>query len=372
MATKIGIRDVLAMEPHTIIWDSTVRGFHARRQYGDAVTFAVFYRNSESLQRWHRIGRFGVWTPDQARKEAQRVLRARDLGEDPTAERMALRNAMTIAQLCDEYVSDMQSGKINGKKISTIKSDISRIATHIKPALGKRKVTGITQEDVEQFMHGLNPGSARRVTGLLGAIFSYSVKRKLRSDNPVHGLDKPADVKRMRRLSDAEYAQLWSALSDGDNAAADAFLLLAISGWRSSEAKNLRWSECDLERRVATLGDTKTGMSIRPLSSAAIEIIKRQPVKNGQFVFDYQRGRPISNLTPHWNKLGMPKEVTPHVLRHSFASLAADLGLPDHTISGLLGHSRQGITSRYLHLGDKALLEASDLVANETLRLLRA
>jgi integrase len=61
----------------------------------------------------------------------------------------------------------------------------------------------------------------------------------------------------------------------------------------------------------------------------------------------------------------------PHVLRHSIASLGADLGLPDHTISGLLGHARQGITSRYLHLGDKALIEASDLVANATLKLMQ-
>jgi site-specific recombinase XerD len=369
--SKITSRNVLTIPKHTILWDSTVRGFHVRRQYGDAITFAVFYRNAENRQRWHRIGRYGVWTPDQARKEAQRVLRAKDLGEDPTAARMALRSAPTMEQLCDEYVADMQSGKVNGKKISTIKTDISRIATHIKPALGKRKVASVTQEDVEQFMHALNPGSARRVTGLLGAIFSYGIKRKLRETNPVHGLDKPADVKRMRRLAESEYAQLWSALQSEKNVAADVFLFLTISGWRSGEAKNLKFSEVDLERRVATLGDTKTGLSVRPLSSAAIEIIKSQPVGNGEFVFEHKHAKPITNLTPWWNKLGMPDDVSPHVLRHSIASLAADLGLPDHTISGLLGHSRQGITSRYLHLGDKALLEASDLVANETLRLVR-
>jgi integrase len=68
----------------------------------------------------------------------------------------------------------------------------------------------------------------------------------------------------------------------------------------------------------------------------------------------------------------MPSDITPHILRHSFASLAADLGIADHTISGLLGHSRRGMTSRYLHLGDKALLDASDLVANETMRLMRS
>ena len=86
MVTKIGIRDVLAIQPHTILWDRDVRGFHARRQYGDAITFAVFYRTQDGQQRWHRIGRFGVWTPDQARKEAQRVLRARDMGEVPAAQ----------------------------------------------------------------------------------------------------------------------------------------------------------------------------------------------------------------------------------------------------------------------------------------------
>jgi integrase len=177
-------------------------------------------------------------------------------------------------------------------------------------------------------------------------------------------------IKRMRRLSADEYAQLWGALENEKNVASDVFLFLAISGWRSGEAKNLKFSEVDLERRVATLGDTKSGVSIRPLSCAAVEIIKRQPVKNGKFVFEHRHAKPVSNLTPWWNKLGMPDDVSPHVLRHSIASLGADLGLPDHTISGLLGHARQGITSRYLHLGDKALLEASDLVANETLRLM--
>jgi site-specific recombinase XerD len=66
----------------------------------------------------------------------------------------------------------------------------------------------------------------------------------------------------------------------------------------------------------------------------------------------------------------MAKDVTPHVLRHSFASLAADLGLADSTIAGLIGHKQQSITSRYLHL-DKTLVIAADKVATETLRLMR-
>ncbi len=167
--SKITSHSVLKMPHHTILWDSVVKGFHVRRQYGDSITFAVFYRNSENRQRWYRIGRYGVWTPDQARKEAQRVLRAKDLGEDPSLTRMAIRSAPTMEQLCDEYIAAMESGKIIGKKASTIKSDKSRIAAHIKPKLGQRKVNAVTQDDVETFMRSFNEGSGRRTVGLLGA-----------------------------------------------------------------------------------------------------------------------------------------------------------------------------------------------------------
>jgi site-specific recombinase XerD len=66
----------------------------------------------------------------------------------------------------------------------------------------------------------------------------------------------------------------------------------------------------------------------------------------------------------------MERTIVPHVLRHSFASLGADLGLADSTIAGLIGHKQQSITSRYLHL-DKALVGAANIVAVETLKLMR-
>jgi integrase len=361
--TKIGIKAIEAMPPHSIIWDNLVRGFNARRQFSDVVTFNVVYRTLEGTQRWQRLGRYGVWTPDQARREAQRVLRARDLGEDPAGARMALRNSMTIAQLCDEY-----SARENGKKPATIRSDNSRIKIHIKPKLGKLRVASITSEQVEDFMNSLSRGSQGRTVGLLGAIFSYAVKRKLVAVNPVRAVDIPAEARRNRRLSGAEYAQLGSALKGG--IISDIFLLLAVTGFRSGEVKNLRWDECDFERNIVTLGDTKTGVSVRPLSNVAIEIIKRQKRNGAPYVFDYGHGKPITNLRSHWLRLKMERTIVPHVLRHSFASLGADLGLADSTIAGLIGHKQQSITSRYLHL-DKALVGAANIVAVETLKLMR-
>jgi site-specific recombinase XerD len=67
----------------------------------------------------------------------------------------------------------------------------------------------------------------------------------------------------------------------------------------------------------------------------------------------------------------MPTDVTPNVLRHSFISLAADLGLSEPTIGALVGHKGHSITSRYMHLADAVLLAAADEVAGQTIVLMQ-
>jgi integrase len=57
------------------------------------------------------------------------------------------------------------------------------------------------------------------------------------------------------------------------------------------------------------------------------------------------------------------EDVTVHVLRHSFAACAAELGFSELTIAGLLGHSVPGVTARYAHIPDRALLAAADQVS---------
>jgi integrase len=74
---------------------------------------------------------------------------------------------------------------------------------------------------------------------------------------------------------------------------------------------------------------------------------------------------------PRIAKLGkLPADVTPHVLRHSFASLAADLGYSEPTIAALVGHKGHSVTSRYMHAADAVLLAAADAVANRPAELM--
>jgi integrase len=58
------------------------------------------------------------------------------------------------------------------------------------------------------------------------------------------------------------------------------------------------------------------------------------------------------------------------MLRHSFASLAADLGYSEQTIAALVGQKGQTITSRYAHSADAVLLAAADVVADRTVELM--
>src|ERR1700722_20924533 len=111
MREKISRRAIAGMPRNSIIWDTEIPGLNVRRQFSEVVTYSIVYRTLDGVQRWQRIGRHGVWTPDLARKQARSVLMARDLGKDPSAERMAIRSGPTVADLCDEYEQ-----RDNGKK----------------------------------------------------------------------------------------------------------------------------------------------------------------------------------------------------------------------------------------------------------------
>ena len=78
----------------------------------------------------------------------------------------------------------------------------------------------------------------------------------------------------------------------------------------------------------------------------------------------------MSGFRSFWNRVAtlgeFATDITPHTLRHSYASLASDMGFSELTIAALIGHAGNTITSRYVHSADTVLLDAADRVANET------
>ena len=87
-------------------------------------------------------------------------------GDDPAAAKRAKRKAATVAEMCDAYLEAAEAGRIltrrrEAKKPSTLVTDKGRIARHINPLLGRLKVSAVTRDDVESFMHAVTEGETK-------------------------------------------------------------------------------------------------------------------------------------------------------------------------------------------------------------------
>jgi integrase len=155
----------------------------------------------------------------------------------------------------------------------------------------------------------------------------------------------------------------------GENTTALAVVrLLLLTGLRRMEALGLSRAWVDSRASCIRFGDTKSGAQLRPIGAEAVKLIEARPIRDGcPWVFPASRGdghfvglpKVLERICAKAGKVG----VTVHVLRHSFAATAAEMGFSELTIAGLLGHSVPGVTARYAHVPDSALVAAADRVA---------
>jgi integrase len=140
---------------------------------------------------------------------------------------------------------------------------------------------------------------------------------------------------------------------------------ILLSGFRRQEALGL---ECSwLFERGVNLPDTKSGPQVRPIGAAAMDVLRNHAGETGEkwvFPADHGKGHFIGvrKVLGRVSRKAELKGVTPHILRHTFASVAGDLGYSELTIAGLLGHVSGSVTSGYVHL-DAALITAADRVS---------
>jgi integrase len=407
----------------TVLWDTELKGFGVRVQRGGSKSYLLHYRAGSGRGaplRKLTIGRHGSpWTPETARKEAKTLLGMIEDGADPAADKMARREAPTIAELAERFLAEHAEAKRKGSTAAEYKRLLDKI---ILPAVERRKVADVTRADVTKLHHANRkaPYQANRVLAVLSKMFNLAERWGLRPDgsNPCRHVEKFTERKRERMLSPSELARLGDALAahSGSPYPVAAVKLLVFTGARLGEVLGLRWEWIDFERGEARLPDSKTGAKTLHLPPPALAVLADLPRLDGNpyVIAGAKEDAALVDLEKPWRtirdrvtvgmwrdsedeKIAVPfaelsrkldreptaaefrkaaaergialpvglTDVRIHDLRHAFASVAASSGMGLPIIGKILGHSQPATTARYAHLASDPVKAAAATVAGK-------
>ena len=355
-----------------ITYDTEVKGFGGRVTAHGGRAFILNYRTRSGLERRYTIGSYPDWSAVAARTEAKELKKGIDRGEDPLAAIQAERAAPTVADLCRRFEEE-HLPKI---RPSTRAGYEAQIANNILPALKHLKVADVTYSHIDALHRKITRRgttyTANRTLAILSKMFSLAIKWQWRADNPAKGIERNQEVHRHRYLSADELARLTKALDEHrDQQAANIIRLLLLTGARRGEVLAARWDDLDLMAGiwVKPAGSTKQRTEHRvPLSAPARQLLAElheQMADDAEFVFPGRDGGHRVNVGGNWQALRKAADIADvrlHDLRHTYASILASSGKSLLVIGALLGHSQAATTSKYAHLLDDTLREATESV----------
>ena len=149
--------------------------------------------------------------------------------------------------------------------------------------------------------------------------------------------------------------------------------VLALTGCRCSEIRELKIEELDLDHKQIRLQDSKTGARTVKLSDAAVRELEialaEAKAQNSEYVFPCKTDPTmcVQDIRKPFlwalEKAGLP-QMRIHDLRHSFISMGANTGQNMVAMRDAAGHSRITTTEGYTHLADEQTFTAVNNIAN--------
>ena len=210
----------------------------------------------------------------------------------------------------------------------------------------------------------------------LRAFYRFAENEKLLPANVAENLSLPRRWKRLpKALTDMEIGKLLKSESPTtpDSLCTDALLELAYaSGLRLAELRGVRLEQLHLEAGFVNVIGKGNKERVLPVGSKAVAALSRYleagrpklvTPKSPANVFLTKRGTPFAAVTL-WKRIkdrvkraGISRNVTPHMLRHSFATHLLERGADLRVIQELLGHATISTTEVYTHVEGSRLRE---------------
>lgn len=322
--------------------------------------------------------------PVSGRSAAQRWGEAREM-ELLRAGKTALepprpeKEVPTLAEFQPRFIDGY--AKANRQKASTVATKERIFRVHLVPALGKKRLDGITNEDVAHLKADLgkyNPKTVNNVLNVLSKTLNVAVEWGVIEHRPCTIKLLKTVVPIMNFYEDDQYGRLVEGAKKVDPRVHVMVLLGGDAGLRRGEIVSLRQTDVDLRRRqlhvrVATwrgIEDSPKGGRGRiiPMTDALVAALTANKHLRGPRVLHQDDGKPVDeNVLQDWmeqatRRAGLDVTRSLHILRHTFCSRLAMRGAPAKAIQELAGHQSLGTTLRYMHLSPAARESAIKLL----------
>lgn len=284
----------------------------------------------------------------------------------------------TLVRKFQQYL-EVERG-LSQNSISSYLSDLQKLDRFLDKE--EKELESIVKQDIQNFLKEetrkkLSNRTRARVIASLRQFYNYLSDKNIIGLNPMENIEAPKIEKTLPDyLSRDEIRQLFSVF-DVNNALElrdkTMFELLYSCGLRISEACNLKLEDIDLSSMLIRVTGKGERERLVPYGEVAQELLDKyvndyrsQIVygSNLEFLFISKKGGALSRksawrlLKKYMERAGIEKNITPHTLRHSFATHLLQNNADLRSVQELLGHIDISTTQIYTHLAAKDIVEA--------------
>ena len=266
---------------------------------------------------------------------------------------------------------------MSGNTLDAYRRDLRKLLHYLEQE--RKDVREVTLDDLEHFsatLHdiGICPRSQCRILSGVRSFFRFLQLDGYREDDPTELLESPQIGDHLPEvLSTQEVDQLEASidLSKWEGHRNRAIIEVLFScGLRVSELVNLKLSDLYIDEEFVRVLGKGSKERLVPISKKAIRELnywfddrKQMKIKPGEedYVFLNRRGAHLTRvmilimIKQQAKEAGIQKTISPHTLRHSFATALLEGGADLRVIQALLGHESIGTTEIYTHIDTSTL-----------------